>query len=130
MKQSLLMNKYPVYSLEINKDETTFHDVDAIINYLQGKVEAHPFAVEIAVFDHYAHTTSIEEHTIDEKIKAAKNLVFCFGKMLPKPTMLAVRPRSIGVCDLGDYFEVSFLEVPNEKLHEVTEGWAKSIKNK
>jgi len=130
MKQSLLMDKYPVYSLEINKNETTLESVDAIIEYLQAKVDAHPFAIEIAVFDHFAHTTSIEDHTIDPNIKAAKNLVFCFGKMLPKPTMLAVRPRSIGVCDLGDHFEISFLEVPNEKLHEVAETWAKSIKNK
>jgi hypothetical protein len=130
MKQSLLLDKYPVYSLEIAKDETTFESADAIINYLQSKIAAHPFAVEIAVFDHYTHTTGIEDHTIDPNIKAALNIVFCFGKMLPKPTMLAVRPRSIGVCELQDHFEISFLEVPNEKLHEVTEGWAKSIKNK
>ncbi len=130
MKQSLLMDKYPIYTLEIDKVETTFSTVDEIIAYLQAKVEEHPFAVEIAVFDHYAHTTGIEDHVIDPNIKAAKNFVFCFGKMLPKAAMLAVRPRSIGVSELEDHFEISFLEVPNEKLHEVTEDWAKSIKNK
>jgi phage tail protein X len=124
------MDKYPIYTLEIDKNETTFSNVDEIMAYLQEKVSAHPFAVEIAIFDHYAHTTGIEEHVIDANIKAAKNFVFCFGKMLPKPAMLAVRPRSIGVCELENSFEISFLEVPNEKLHEVTEGWAKSIKNK
>jgi len=130
MKQSLLMDKYPIYTLEIDKTETTYTSVDEIIAYLQEKVATHPFAVEIAVFDHFTHTTGIEDHTIDPNIKAAKNFVFCFGKMLPKAAMMAVRPRSIGVCEFENSFEISFLEVPNEKLHEVTEGWAKALKNK
>ena len=130
MKQSLLMDKYPIYTLDIDKTETTYTTVDEIIAYIEAKVEAHPFAVKIAIFDHYAHTTGIEEHVIDENIKAAKNFVFCFGKMLPKAAMMAVRPRSIGVCEFENSFEISFLEVPNEKLHEVTEGWAKALKNK
>ena len=130
MKQTLLMEKYPVFTLEILKEETTFSTVDAIIAYLQEKVETHPFAVEIAVFDHYAHTMNIADHVIDENIKAAQNFVFCFGKMLPKSAILAVRPRSIGVCEFENSFEISFMEVPNEKLHEVTEAWVKAIKNK
>ncbi|QOP45938.1 DUF6858 family protein [Sulfurimonas paralvinellae] len=130
MTQSLLMDKYSVYSVDIQKTETTFSNIDEIIAYLQSKIAAHPFATEIAIFDHYTHTKSIEEHVLDEKIKAAKNLVFCFGKMLPDAKMLAVRPRSIGVTDLGDIFEISFLEVPNEALQKVTEEWVKSIKNK
>jgi hypothetical protein len=130
MKQSLLMDKYSIYSVEIAKNETTFSNIDEIIAYLQTKIAAHPFATEIAIFDHYTHTQSIKEHVLAENIKAAKNLVFCFGKMLPNAKMLAVRPRSIGVADLGDIFEVSFLEVPNEALQQVSEDWVKSIKNK
>jgi len=130
MKQSLLMDKYPIYTLEISKTETTYANVDEIIAYLESKVTTHPFATEIAIFDHFSHTMSIEDHIIDENIKNAKNLVFCFGKQLPKSAMLAVRPRSIGVCEFENHFEISFLEVPNEKLHEVTEEWVKSIKNK
>ena len=130
MKQSLLMDKYSIYSVQIGKDETSYADVDAIIAYLQEKISTHPFATEIAVFDHYAHTQSIQEHVLDESICAAKNLVFCFGKMLPNPKMLAVRPRSIGVADLGNVFEISFLEVPNGTLQQLTEEWVKSIKNK
>jgi len=130
MKQTLLLEKYPVFTLEISKDETTFENANAIITYLQEKVKAHPFAVEIAVFDHYAHTTAIEDHVIDANIQAALDFVFCFGKMLPKAAMLAVRPRSIGVCEFENSFELSFMEVPNEKLHEVTEAWVKAIKNK
>ena len=130
MTQSLLMDKYPIYSVQIAKNETSYSDVDAIIAYLEEKISAHPFATEIAIFDHYAHTKSINDYILADTICAAKNLVFCFGKMLPDPKMLAVRPRSIGVADLGDVFEVNFLEVPNEALQKVTEEWVKSIKNK
>jgi hypothetical protein len=129
MKQSQLMDRYPIYSLEIAKTETTFCNVDAIIAYLQEKIATHPFATEIAIFDHLTHTKSIQDYVLADNIQEAKNLVFCFGKMLPDSKMLAVRPRSIGVADLGDIFEVSFLEVPNEALQKVTEDWVKSIKN-
>ncbi len=130
MTQSLLMDKYSIYSVQIKKNETTLTDVDSIIAYLQEKIAKHPFAIEIAIFDHYTHTQSIQDYVLADNIQAAKNLVFCFGKMLPDPKMLAVRPRSIGIADLGDEFEISFLEVPNEALQKVTEEWVKSIKNK
>ncbi len=130
MTQSLLMDKYPIYSVQIAKNETRYSDVDAIIAYLEEKISAHPFATEIAIFDHYAHTKSINNYILADTICAAKNLIFCFGKMLPDPKMLAVRPRSIGVADLGDVFEVNFLEVPNEALQKVTEEWVQSIQNK
>lgn len=130
MTQSVLMDKYTIYSVDITKEETTFTDVDEIIAYLQEKITTHPFAKEIAVFDHLTHTQSIAEHVLDENIKAGKNLVFCFGKMLPNPKMLAVRPRSIGIADMGEHYEISFMEVPNGALQELTEEWVKSIKNK
>lgn len=65
----------------------------------------------IGVFDHYAHTQGIGGE-IDPDIKAAVDVIFCFGFALPNPQVLAVRPRSIGVADLGDRFVVSFLEAP------------------
>ncbi|WP_457748336.1 DUF6858 family protein [Sulfurimonas sp.] len=130
MTQSLFMDKYPIYSLEIEKKETTFTTVDAIIDYLENKIKEHPFATKIAIFDHLAHTKSIKDHVVDKNLKSAKNLLFCFGKMLPNSKMLAVRPRSIGVAEFEDSFEISFLEVPNEALQEVTQNWVKSIKNK
>jgi len=130
MKQSLLMDKYPINTLDILKTETTYSNVDEIIAYLESKITAHPFATKIAIFDHFSHTMSIEDHVIDANLKDAKNLVFCFGKQLPKSAMLAVRPRSIGVCEFENHFEISFLDVPNEQLHVVTSEWVKSIKNK
>jgi len=130
MTQSLFMDKYPICSILINKKETTFSTVDEIITYLQDKIATHPFATEIAIFNHLAHTLSIEDYIVDENMKSAKNLLFCFGKQLPTAKMLAVRPRSIGICEFEDSFEISFLEVPNEKLQVVTRQWVESIKNK
>jgi hypothetical protein len=127
MEKVSLMEKYPVYAHEITKENCSFKDVDALIEHFKSKVEAHPFATYIAIFDHYAHTTSVADHVLDPNIKAAKNLVFCFGKQLPNSKMLAVRPRSIGVCDLGDKFEISFMEVPNEQLQEVVKSWVEAL---
>ncbi len=130
MKKTLFMEKYPVFSLEISKDETTFTSVDRIIGYLKDLIDTHPIATYIAIFDHYEHTSSMPDGVINPEIKDAKNLIFCFGKQIPTTKVLAVRPRSIGVSELENSFMIDFLEVPNEQLHELTQSWAKSIANK
>jgi hypothetical protein len=129
MKQITLMEKYPVFTIQINKDETTYKSVDEIIEYLRGKISAHPVAVEIAIFDHYAHTSSLEVGEVAPDIKDAKNLVFCFGKALPKAEVMGVRPRSFGVAEKDDSFVISFLEAPNPEANAAMEEWAKSIAN-
>ena len=127
MKQLLLQEKYPVYTLELNKSETKYRDTDEIISYLKTCIENHKVTCYIAEFDHYAHTTSLAEGSIQEGIFAAKNIVFCFGIALPKPEMLAVRPRSIGVAEYADHFVVSFLEAPMPMANEAMEKWVKAI---
>ena len=129
MTKTILMDKYPIYSLNIKKDETTFSNVDEIVAHFQTLIQNHPVAKLIAIFDHYEHTSQIEDGVIAEDIKAAKNVIFCFGKQLPTSKILAVRPRSIGICEFENAFEINFLEVPNEQLHAVTEEWAKSVAN-
>lgn len=129
MKQSLLMEKYPVFELEIPKSETSCASVDDIIAALKAKIDAHPKVADIATFDHYAHTTSIDG-TIADNIKAAKNIVFCFGVALPNPHVLAVRPRSIGVADMGDHFHLAFLEPPMEVATKEMEAWCKALADK
>jgi len=130
MTKTIFMDKYPIFSLEINKDETTFKTTDEIIEHLKNLIVNHPIAKYIAVFDHYAHTSSMQDGNIADEIKDAKNIIFCFGKQLPSTKIMAVRPRSIGICELKNSFLIDFLEVPNEQLHAVTEKWAKSIANK
>jgi len=129
MKQITVLEKYPVFTLEVKKNETSYKNVDAILAYLKEKIDTHPVAVYIGEFDHYAHTNSLAEGEIAEDIKDAKNIICCFGKKLPKPVVLAVRPRSIGVADMGDGFVVSFLEAPNPEANSAMEDWVKSIVN-
>ena len=129
MKQSIVMEKYPVFELDIKKNETKFQTADEIIAYLKEKIDNHPIAVYIATFDHYSHTNSLADGEISPDILDAKNIVCCFGKNLPKANMLAVRPRSIGVAELSDEFVVSFLEAPNPMANDAMESWVKEIVN-
>ncbi len=129
MKAVTVLEKYPVYTIEIDKNKTTFKNIDEIFSYLREKIEAHPIATYIGEFDHYAHTASLEAGEVSGEIKAAKNLLCCFGKVLPKPEVLAVRPRSIGVADMGTHFSISFMEAPNPDANKAMEGWVKGIES-
>lgn len=129
MRQSLLMEKYPTFDLVLPKSETTCTSVDDIIDRLKEKIDAHPKVSFIASFDHYAHTKAIDGEIADD-ILAAKNIVFCFGVKLPNPHVLAVRPRSIGVVDMGDAFHLSFLEPPMELATTEMEAWCKGLADK
>ncbi len=129
MKQITVMEKYPVFTLEINKNETSYKNIDAIFDYLKEEIEAHKVAVYIGEFDHYTHTNSLAEGDISEDIKDAKNIICCFGKHLPKAEVLAVRPRSIGIAETDGSFVISFLEAPNPEANNAMENWVKGIAN-
>ncbi len=128
MEKTNFMDKYPVHSLIIKKDETAFKNIDEIIEHLKSLIVENPVATFITVFDHFSHTTSLKEGVINEEIKDAKNLIFCFGKQIPNPKILAVRPRSIGITELEDSFSIDTLEAPNPQLQETLVGWIYSIK--
>jgi hypothetical protein len=128
MRQQLLMKKYPIFELEVESSEIRFESVDEILAYLKEQIDNHPIATYIATFDHYTHTKSLEEGEVAEEIVEAKNIVCCFGKKLPKPNLLGVRPRSIGVARLNDgKFVISFLEAPNPIATDAMESWVKGI---
>ena len=129
MKQKIFKEKYHIFELEYQNDEIKYKNVDEIITALQVKIDAHPVLAFIAIFDQYKHTSSLEGSEINPNIKAAKNIVFCFGKELPTPEVLAVRPRSIGVCEMKDSFIVNFLEAPNEMANKTMEDFVKSLAN-
>ena len=128
MEKTTFMDRYPVHSLTIEKNETNFTTVDEIMEHLQSLIAKNPVATFITIFDHYTHTTSLEEGKINPEIKDAKNLIFCFGKQIPNPKILAVRPRSIGVTELENSFSIDTLEAPNAQLHETLVKWIHSIK--
>jgi hypothetical protein len=127
MKQSTFMEKYPIYTLEMDKNECIYNDTAEIIEYLKEQIIANPIAAYIGEFDHYAHTETIGGE-INPAIKAAKMVIFCFGQKLPRPEMMAPRPRSIGVADMGETFVFTFLEAPMYAINETMEGWIKQIK--
>lgn len=127
MKKTVLMEKYPIVELEIAKNETKYKSVDEIIEQLQSKIEAHPVVAYIATFDHYAHAKSLSDGVMNSEIMAAKNIIFCFGKELLKPQVMSIRPRSIGVVDMGNSFVISFMEAPNPVAQETMMNWTKEL---
>lgn len=126
MQQKIFKEKYPIFELQFSKEESKFGTVSDILDYLYEQVEAHPKAVNIARFDHYSHTKNIDGE-INPEIKDAQNLILCFGVQLPSADPVAVRPRSIGVTDLGDKFVVNFMEAPNPVANDAMEAWVKSL---
>lgn len=126
MKKTIFMDKYPVYTLELDKSEVAQQTVAQIIEYFKEKIDNHPVAAFIAIFDHYTHTKKLGGE-INEDILDAQNIVFCFGPAIPNTKILAARPRSIGVAELQDKFIVEFLEAPKEQLHDLMESWAKGL---
>jgi hypothetical protein len=130
LKQTLVQQAYSVYSFELGRDETNFGSVDEIASYFKQCIEAHRYACFIAEFDHYAHTRSLPEGRVDRDIRAAKNLVLCFGIALPDPHALAVRPRSIGIAETSDGFLVTFMEAPMPVANTALEDWAMGLRNR
>jgi len=128
VKQSLLIERYPVYTLEIDRSETELQSIDAVCAHLRERIEAHRCARFIADFDHLAHTRSLPEGLVGEDILAARNLVFSFGITLPDPQALALRPRSIGVAETSRGFLVTFLEAPMPIANTAMEDWAMSLR--
>ena len=127
MNQMILQEKYPVFVLDIFKNETKYKSTDEIINFFKEKINSHPVCKYIGEFDHFSHTKSIDGE-INPEIKDCKLIIFCFGNKLPNGKIPAVRPRSIGVTEYEDKFEISFLEAPALIANEVMEGWVKELK--
>ncbi|MBP1625663.1 MAG: hypothetical protein H6Q00_138 [Holophagaceae bacterium] len=128
MKQTLLMDKYPIFEMELAKSEARFQSVDEIIAFLKARIDEHPIATYIATFDHLQHTRSLPEGKVAPEIRDAKLIVCCFGAALPNPQVMAVRPRSIGVTDLGDSFVINFLEPPMPTAVKAMEAWVKELR--
>jgi len=129
MKQVLLMDKYPIFTKKIAKNKTSYSTIDEIIAYLCQKIEDHPIAIYIGVFDNYAYTSSLENHEIMEGIKDAKNVMCCFGDKLLMPELPAVRPRSFSIVLMEDEFVISFLQAPSPTANATMIEWVEAIEN-
>ena len=127
MKQTTFKDKYPVWTLELNKNEISQKDIPEILTYFKNKIDNHKVAKYITIFNHYSHTSSIGG-AINPEIKDMQNIIFCFGTEIPNTKVAAVRPRSIGICEIKDRFIIEFMEAPSEKAHDTMEEWAKELK--
>lgn len=130
MKQVLLQEKFPVYTLSINKNETRFSSTQELVDYFKKLIGDHKVARFLTEFDHFNHTKDLDGGVIDESFIDARNVVFCFGTKLDKPEVMAVRPRSIGITESATGFVISFMEAPMAIANDTMEEWVKSVINK
>ena len=129
MRQTLLEEKYPVYSIELDKNEINCKSVDEILTHFRAMIESNPVVKFIGIFDHYAHTRGLPDGFIAPEIRNAKNIIFCFGKEIKNTGIMAVRPRSIGIVELEHTFAITFLEAPNPAANAAMESWTKALKS-
>jgi hypothetical protein len=128
MTKTTLMEKYPVLSLEISKNDINYKNVPEILEYFKTKIDADKVAKCIGIFNHYEHTQSLEDDdSIAEGILDAQNIMFCFGKKIPNVQILAVRPRSIAVVEYEDKFAISFMETPMPPMTDKIIVWVKEL---
>lgn len=48
----------------------------------------------------------------------------------PDGEVLAVRPRSIGIADMGDHFVISFMDAPMKPANDAMQAWALALRNR
>jgi len=129
MKQVHFQQKYPISVAEISKAETSYTSVAEIAEYFKQQILATDKVVYLGTFDHYAHTSSFGGE-IASNILAAMNVIFCFGHAIPNPQVLAVRPRAMGITDLGDHFVVSYMDAPMKPANDAMQAWTLALRNK
>ena len=127
MDERVTYERLPVFTLEIGKGETDVPDLDALVEHFRARIAAHRYARFIGVFDHLAHTRGLADGEVAEGIVGARNVIFCFGLSIPRPDILALRPRSIGLAELADRFVVSFLETPMPVVNSAMESWTRAL---
>ena len=126
MKKTLFLDTYPIHSLTLMKEGLRYQRMSQIVDYFKEKINANPVAHFIAVFDHYAHTQKLGGE-IMEGLKDVQNVIFCFGQAIPNTKIVAVRPRSIGICEFEDRFVIEFMEAHKEEIHTVMQLWTKAL---
>lgn len=126
MKKTIFKDNYPIWSYTLDKANIAQHSIPEILSYFKGKIDTHPTAQYLAVFDHYAHTERIQG-PINPDIKDMQIIIFCFGPEIPTTQVSAVRPRSIGVSELDNSFVIEFMEAPSPKAQETMEQWTKAL---
>ena len=120
-------DEYPIYSIKLSKNESTLSDMDSVLNDFKQKITNHPVATYIGLFDHYTHTAALKEGNIAPEVLNAQNIMFCFGKEIVNPEVLAVRPRSLGVVEYKEHFVISFMKAPNPAANDTIISWVTAL---
>ena len=128
MKQIHFQEKYPITVAEVAKSETTFASAAEVAAYFKDCIARTERVTFIGEFDHLTHTRSIGGDVAPD-IQAAINVLFCFGHALPNPQVMAVRPRSIGIADMGDRFVISFMDAPMKAANDAMQAWTLALRN-
>jgi len=126
MEKVIFREKYPVYTMQILKKELGSNNIEVIIEYFKNQIEKHPSSQLISVFDNYAHTLRLRGK-INPDIKAAQNIIFCFGRSINNTKEVSLRPRSLAVCELEDRFTIEFVEPPKQTASDYIIGWCESL---
>jgi len=121
------LNRYPILSEEIAKSDTPLRNVDEILARLRDRVTGDRGTEYLGIFDHYGHSVRLGGR-IHPEVQDAKEIMFCFGPALPDVELLALRPRAIGVADLGNRFVISFLEAPSEETNQSLARWIEELR--
>ena len=127
MKRSVQELTRPVFHREVDKAGTGLRGGDEVVRLLASRIDAHPLARFVAIYDHYGHTRSLDGGYVDPGLRGVRSLVFCFGRTWPGPACMALPPRSTGVCELSDRFVITFAEAPRPVANLAMERWAESI---
>lgn len=126
MQKTIFMDKYPVFTLTLDKSEIRYKNVGEIVAYFKAKIEAHPIAQFIAVFDHYSHTKALNG-AIMEGLLMRKMSFFVLDLPFQIQKLLRFAPRSVAICELENAFVIEFIEAPKEEMHALMETWAKEL---
>ena len=129
MTKSIFKDKFPINSIEINKNKTTFKSANEIAIYFQNKITQHPVAKNISIFDNFEHTSNING-AIQDGIISAFVVIFCVGKEIPSAKILALRPRAFGITEFENSFSIDFMDAPSDNLTDVMSAWTKELINK
>ena len=129
MTKSIFKDKFSINSIQINKTNTTFTNAYDMASFLENKITSHPVATFISIFDNYEHTSNIKGE-IQDGIKNALVVIFCFGKAIPSSKIMSIRPRSFGITEYEDCFSIDFMDAPSDEMTQIMITWAKELKNK
>ena len=126
MKKTIFKDIYPIITYEISKNNFKMSSIDDIFDVLKVKIELDREATYISTFDHYSHTTKIGGKLMEGLIDA-KNIIFCFGTAIPSTKVVALRPKSIGICEFKDRFVIEYVEPPREIAAKKVEYWLNEL---